>query len=201
RLTLLKPDRPQYKEFLDALLEIYRKGKAIASDKRLTEASRCARVEQLVDAVCDCTGARFADETKPTDEAEKDFFFDLTHEIVRLMSDDELFTFVIHPEADGTNNISERQLRDPAQDRATGQTNKTERGARRRTVITSVLDSLRAHVPKLTLKTALEELNRWQQTGISCFRRLVNKLKLPALNLPDKIQSPLELLVPLNDTG
>ncbi|MCE2795247.1 MAG: hypothetical protein LW816_07965, partial [Planctomyces sp.] len=38
----------------------------------------------------------------------KDFFFDLTHEIVRLMSDDELFTFVIHPEADGTNNISER---------------------------------------------------------------------------------------------
>lgn len=200
RLTLLKPDRPQYKEFLDALLEIYRKGKAIASDKRLTEASRCARVEQLVDAVCDCTGARFADETKPTDEAEKDFF-NLTHEIVRLMSDDELFTFVIHPEADGTNNISERQLRDPAQDRATGQTNKTERGARRRTVITSVLDSLRAHVPKLTLKTALEELNRWQQTGISCFRRLVNKLKLPALNLPDKIQSPLELLVPLNDTG
>jgi transposase len=47
RLTLLKPDRPQYKEFLDALLEIYRKGTAIASDKRLTEASRCARVEQL----------------------------------------------------------------------------------------------------------------------------------------------------------
>jgi len=157
-------------------------------------------VEQLVDAVCDCTGARFADETRPTDVTEKDFF-NLTHEIVRLMSDDELFTFVIHPEADGTNNISERQLRDPAQDRATGQTNKTERGARRRTVITSVLDSLRAYVPKLTLKTALEELNRWHQTGISCFRRLVNTLKLPALNLPDKIQSPLELLVPLNNTG
>lgn len=200
RLTLLKPDRPQYKEFLDALLEIYRKAKAIAADKRLSEAGRRARVEQLVDAVCDCTGARFADETRPTDDAEKDFF-NLTHEIVRLMSDDELFTFVIHPEADGTNNISERQLRDPAQDRATGQTNKTERGARRRTVITSVLDSLRAYVPKLTLKTALEELNRWHQTGISCFRRLVNTLKLPALNLPDKIQSPLELLVPLNNTG
>lgn len=200
RLTLLKPDRPQYKEFLDALLEIYRKGKAIAADKRLSEAGRRARVEQLVDAVCDCTGARFADETKPADEVEKDFF-NLTHEIVRLMADDELFTFVIHPEADGTNNISERQLRDAAQDRVTGQTNKTERGARRRTVITSVLDSLRAHVPKLTLKTALEELHRWQQTGISCFRRLVKKLKLPALELPQKIHSPLELLVPLNNTG
>jgi transposase len=197
RLTLLKPERIQYKDFVESLLSIYRKGKAIAADKRLSEAGRRARVEQLVDAVCDCTGARFSDETKPADDAEKDFF-NLTHEIVRLMSDDELFTFVIYPEADGTNNISERQLRDAAQDRVTGRTNKTERGARRRTVITSVLDSLRAYVPNLTLKTVLKELDHWQKTGISCFRRLVKKLKLPALRLPEKILSPLELLVPLN---
>lgn len=197
RLTLLKPERRQYETFVDSLLEIYRKGKAIAADKRLSEVGRRAHVEHLVDAVCHCTGARFADETKPTDEAEKDFF-NLTHEIVRLMSDDELFTFVIYPEADGTNNISERQLRAPAQDRVTGRTNKTERGARRRTVITSVLDSLRAHVPRLTLKTVLNELDRWQKTGISCFRRLVKKLKLPALSLREKIVSPRELLVPLN---
>jgi hypothetical protein len=200
RLTLLKPDRPQYREFLDALLDIYRQGKAIASDKRLSEAGRLARVEQLVDAVCDCTGARFTDETKPADEVEKDFV-NLTHEIVRLMADDELFTYAIHPEADGTNNASERQLRDSAQHRLTGQTNKTERGARRRTVITSVLDSLRVHLPKLTLKTAQEELDRWQRMGISCFRRLVKKLRLPAISLPEKIASPLELLVPLINTG
>lgn len=200
RLTLLKPERQQYKHFVEALLSIYRKGKAIAADKRLSEAGRRTRVQQLVDAVCDCTGARFADGTKPADEAEKDFC-NLTHEIIRLMSVDELFTFVIHPEADGTNNISERQLRGPAQDRVTGQTNKTERGARRRTVITSVLDSLRAHLPKLTLKTVLTELARWQEEGISCFRRLVKKLKLPPLILHEKIVSPLELLVPLNNTG
>lgn len=200
RLTLRKPERKHYQTFVDSLLEIYRKGKAIAADKRLSEAGRRARVEQLVDAVCDCTGDRFADETKPADDAEKDFF-NLTHEIIRLMADDELFTFVIHPEADGTNNISERQLRSAAQDRVTGQTNKTERGAQRRTVITSVLDSLRAHVPKLTLKTALEELHRWQQTGISCFRRLVKKLKLKPADLPNDVLSPLQLLVPLNNTG
>jgi hypothetical protein len=200
RLTLLKPDRLQYKTFLDALLDIYRTGKAIAADKRLSEAGRRARVDQLVDAVCECTGDRFADETKPADEVEKEFL-NLTHEIVRLMSDDELFTFVIHPEADGTNNVSERQLRNPAQDRATGQTNKTPRGARRRTVITSVLDSLRSYVPKLTLRTAMEELNRWQQTGISCFRRLVEKLQLLPLDLPENIQSPLELLVPDHGSG
>ena len=200
RLTLLKPDRKQYQTFLDALLEIYRQGKAIAADGRLSEAGRRSRVEHLVEAICDCTGDRFADETKPTDETEKEFF-NLTHEIVRLLGDDELFTFVIHPEADGTNNISERQFRDPAQDRATGQTNKTERGARRRTIITSVLDSLRLRLPELTLMAVQAELNLWQQTGISCFRRQVQKLKLPPLDLPDQIQSPLELLVPLSNTG
>ena len=195
RLTLLKPNRQRYRNFLDALLDIYRWGKAIAADKRLSETGRRARVEQLVDAVCHCTGVRFSDATTPTDDVERDFF-NLTHEIVRLLGEDELFTYAIHPEADGTNNISERQLRNPAQDRLTGQTNKTERGARRRTVITSVLDSLRLHLPKLTLKTAQEELARWQQTGISCFRQLVKRL-----NLPEKIQSPLELLVPLTSTG
>lgn len=200
RLTLLKPNRPRYRQFLDSLLDIYRRGKAIAADKRLSEAGRRARADQLVDAVCHCTGARFADVTTPTDDVERDFF-NLTHEIVRLLGEDELFTYAIHPEADGTNNISERQLRDPAQDRLTGQTNKTERGARRRTVITSVLDSLQLHVPKLTLKTAQEELARWQQTGLSCFRRLVKQLKLPPLSLPGTIQSPLELLVPLTNTG
>jgi len=56
-------------------------------------------------------------------------------------------------------------------------------------------------LPNFTLKTALEELDPWQQTSNSCFRRLVKKLKLPPFDLPDKIHSPLELLVPLNNAG
>ena len=88
------------------MLDIYRRGKAIAADKRLSEAGR-RRVEKLVDAVCDCTGARFSDSSVPGDEAKQDFF-NLTQEIVRLLGNDELFTYVIHPQADGTNNESER---------------------------------------------------------------------------------------------
>ena len=118
-----------------------------------------------------------------------------------LVNEDELFTYVIYPEADGTNNESERSLRNPAQDRRTGQTNKTESGARRRTVITSVLDSLRLYVPKLTLQAVLTELNHWRQEGISCFRRMVDSLKLPPLRLPEQVESPLDLLVPLKTTG
>gem|GEM_PF-1122028 len=131
----------------------------IAADKRLSEAGRRTRVVPLIDAIRDCTRARIADETKPADDAEKDFF-NLTHEIVRLLGGNELITFVIHPEADGTNTISERQVRDAAQDRLTGPTNTAERGARRYTLITSVPDSLRAYVTKLTLKSPLEELDR-----------------------------------------
>ncbi len=200
RLTLLKPDRRRYRQFLDALLNIYRQGKAIAADGRLSEAGRRLRVGQLVDAVCHCTGNRFSDHSIPSDDAEHDFF-NLTHEIVRLLGEEELFTYVIYPEADGTNNESERSLRRPAQNRSTGQTNKTEQGARRRTVITSVLDSLKLYLPKLTLHAALNEIDRWRQEGISCFRRVVDSLKLPPLKLPEHVQSPLELLVPLPSTG
>lgn len=200
RLTLLKPERRRYRQFLDALLDIYRRGKAIAADKRLSEAGRRTRAQQLVDAICDCTGARFSDVSTPSDEPEQDFL-NLTHEIVRLLGADELFTYVIHPEADGTNNESERSLRNPALDRRTGQTNKTEAGARRRTVISSVLDSLRVHLPTLTLQTVLAEIERWRQQGVSCFRRMVISLKLPPLSLPENIRSPLELLVPETGSG
>jgi hypothetical protein len=200
RLTLLKPERRRYRQFLDALLDIYRRGKVIAADKRLNEVGRRARVESLANAVCDCTGARFSDTSTPRDEAEQDFF-NLTHEIVRLLGEDELFIYAIYPDADGTNNESERTLRHPAQDRATGQTNKTVRGARRRTVITSVLDSLRVHLQQMTLQSVLTEINSWFRHGVSLFRRIVDSLKLPPLNLPDRVQSPLDLLVPLTGTG
>jgi hypothetical protein len=200
KLTLLQPKRSRYRRFLDSLLDIYRQGKAIAADKRLSEAGRRARVEQLVNAICDCTGDRFADSSPPSDDAERDFL-NLTHEIVRLLGNDELFTYAIYPEADGTNNESERTLRHPSQDRDTGQTNKTLRGARRRTVISSVLDSLREHLPKLTLQTVLAEIERWQQQGVSCFRRMVASLNLPPLNLPENVGSPLDLLVPNSDSG
>ena len=66
-------------------------------------------------------------------------------------TDMRLPCYAIHPEVDGTNNISERHLRQPAQARHTGQTNKTALGARRRSFINSVIDSLRLHLPQLTL--------------------------------------------------
>ena len=47
----------------------------------------------------------------------------LVNELVRLLLADELFTFVLDPAVDPTNNLSERILRNPAQDRKAGRTN------------------------------------------------------------------------------
>lgn len=44
-------------------------------------------------------------------EFESELLSNLVHELVRLLGEDELFTFVLHPEATGTNNEAERSLR------------------------------------------------------------------------------------------
>ena len=107
------------------------------------------------------------------------------------MGDEELFTFVIHPQAESTNNGSERHLRSPAQDRDSGRGSKTVHGARRRTVVASVLDSLRLSLPRFTLRAVLEELCRWRETGASCFHRLAASLSLPP---PDPCRDAGDLL-------
>jgi hypothetical protein len=82
----------------------------------------------------------------------------LLNEMGRLLLAEQLFTFVTAPPAAqpngethpvaGTNNESERTLRNPAEARDTGRTNKTSAGTRWRTIVTSVLESLRLDLPK-----------------------------------------------------
>ena len=82
---------------------------------------------------------------------------------------EELFTFVLEPQVEPTNNSSERRLKTPAQDRKCGRTNKTAAGAHRRSVIVSVLESLRANLERFTLPSVLEEVTRWMREGMSRF--------------------------------
>ena len=96
-------------------------------------------------------------------------FANLLNELIERMMDEELFTFVLNPEVDPTNNLPERLQRSPAQDRDAGRTSKTAAGAHRRSVIVSVLESLRTNLPEFTLERVLEEVERWMQEGISLF--------------------------------
>src|SRR5476649_462679 len=93
-------------------------------------------------------------------------FTNLVNELGRLVMAEELFTFVLEPAVEATNNLSERNLRSPAQDRKAGRTNKTARGAHRRSVIVSVLQSLRENLEKFNLTTVLDEIGRWMKEGL-----------------------------------
>ncbi len=184
KLALLYPRRKTYQRFLDQLLELYHDAKRAAADGRLGEAGRQQRVAELEGRLCDLCLPYWRDTTADLNGPEHDFS-KLVNELLRLMEAEELFTFVLQPAVQPTNNGSERQLRNPAQDRKAGRTNKTTTGAHRRSVIVSVLESLRASLPQFNLTTVLAEVQRWLTEGISSFARLwhaIQEREAAALN-------------------
>jgi transposase len=187
KLTLLEPENDDYRRLADRLLEIYRKACRVQQDRRLSDAGRQRKVVELDDEIVElCGPAWFAE--LPQSEGAADDYRLLINELMRLMIDRQLFTFVTAtpvktPRGEtvsvpGTNNESERTLRSPAQARDTGRTNKTLRGARRRTVVVSVLESLRQYLHTFTLSSVIDEIQQWAAEGRSCFEKLARKLRL-----------------------
>jgi len=170
RLALLYPRSKKYRRFLDRLLQLFYDAKRIAKDGRLAEAGRKQRIADLEDRLCKLCRPYWRDTTSDMKPHERDFT-NLVNELVRLLMAEELFTFVLEPEVEATNNFSERLLRGPAQDRKAGRTSKTASGAHRRSVIVTVLESLRANLKEFNLTTVLAEVNRWMEEGISLFAR------------------------------
>ena len=168
KLALMYPSESTYQGFLDGLLEIYRAGKRSAADGRLGDAGRKHRVAELEGRLCELLLPYPLETTAAMLPHERDFT-NLVNELSRLVMAEELFTFVLEPTVEATNNLSERNLRSPAQDRKAGRTNKTAKGAHRRSVIVSVLQSLRVNLANFSLTAVLEETGRWMKAGLSLF--------------------------------
>jgi transposase len=186
KLTLQDPSRADFRTFTDRLLEIYRAACRLQRDQRFSDAGRANQVAVLDDEILFlCTEMAIADPL-PVERLDHAFGL-LVCEVLRLMMKQELFTFVTVPPVpqpngttkpvDGTNNEAERTLRAAAQARQTGRTNKTSNGARRQTIVTSVLESLRLYLPTFTLGSVLAELKRWWADGRSCFEKLLKNRK------------------------
>jgi transposase len=201
KLTLQDPGNADYRTFTDRLLAIYRAACRVQRDGRLGDAGRAQKVSLLEDEIFElCTAKWFADDLAEGLENDQRL---LMSEVIRLMLQQQLFTFVTAPPVTqpngttqpvaGTNNEAERTLRGAAQARKTGRTNKTSNGARRQTIVTSVLESLRLYLPTFTLASVVEELERWWATGRSCFEDLLEKLQLPG---PQGKQPILDQLFP-----
>jgi transposase len=170
RLALLYPHKKKYQRFLDELLALYRDAKRESADGRLGPTGRQERVTDLENRLMElCLPYQGATSAEMTPQ-ERDFV-NLVNELLGRLLDGELFTFVLHPEVEPTNNFTERLQRHPAQERKAGRTSKTAAGAQRRSVIVSVLESLRANLEVFTLSSVLEEVQHWLSEGTSLFAR------------------------------
>ena len=201
KLTLEEPTNAEFRSFADRLLEIYRSACRVQRDGRLSDAGRARKVAELDDEILELCGPIWFAELPPQTGAADDYRL-LCNELMRLMLSEQLFTFVtaapittakgeVLPVA-GTNNEAERTLRTAAEARKTGRTNKTFGGARRQTIVVSVLESLRQQLPDFTLATVIAEVQGWFATGQSRFAKL-----LAALSLAPPTSSILDRLLPV----
>jgi hypothetical protein len=172
----------------------------VQRDGRLGDAGRARKVAALEDEVLELCGPLWLAELPALEGLDNDYRL-LVNEVMRRLLAEQLFTFVTAqpveqpngatPTVAGTNNEAERTLRNPAEARKTGRTSKTVRGARRPTIVTSVLESLRPYLTTFTLPNVIEEVQGWIATGRSCFEEFLEKLGLP---LP--AQSILDQILP-----
>jgi transposase len=175
KLTLQDPKNTSYRDLADRLLEIYRTACRIQRDGRYSDTGRAAKVAALDDEILELCGTEHFAEAAKLSEIENDHRL-LVAEVFRLMIAKQLFTFVTAAPVEqpngkttlvsGTNNEAERSLRNPAQARKTGRTNKTKDGARRQSIVTTVLESLRVYLPTFTLASVVAELQRWTESGL-----------------------------------
>lgn len=176
RLTLEAPENEAYRHLADELLSIYRDAKKLSADGRYAEAGRKAKVAELDDRVLETCGGGWTG-TSVGIQGHQGDYHRLCNELIRLMIDGELFVFVIDSQVAGTNSASERQLRSSALARRTGRTNKTPSGARRQSIISSVIESIGKQLPKFNLASVIDEVRRWTAVGQSCFEEKLASLR------------------------
>ena len=173
QLALQNPDQSAYAEFLDALTAIYRQAVQYQKDRRLSvgREQRARELQEAIKGLC----PRHGEKIDPTMAEHEATFIRLQNELAGNV--EKLFVFVIHPQVEPTNNISERTIRREAEIRKGGRTSKTAKGATRRGIIMSVLMSLRRRFANFTLKDLLDEVQQWIEAGQSIFEAELARMK------------------------
>jgi hypothetical protein len=173
QLALRNPDESAYAAFLDALMAIYRQAVQYQKDRRLSvgREQKARELQQAINDLC----PRHGDKIDPAMPEHEAAFIRLQNELAGNV--EKLFIFVIHPDVEPTNNISERMIRREAEIRKGGRTSKTTKGATRRGIILSVLMSLRQRFARFTLKHLLNEVQQWIEAGQSIFEAELARMK------------------------
>ena len=195
KLALQHPDEQEYAEFLDQLCSIYADAKELraahaadvdaGSEKTPRELEAiitklqariealCTRYEEPIIKSKEETSA--TNTVRPATPQHVETFILPQRELMNSL--DCLFMFVAHPDVEPTNNRSERNVRREAEIRKGARTSKTKKGAKRRSVIVTVLASLQTRFEKFTLSTLLAEVTGWLETDRSIFEQELKNLE------------------------
>jgi DNA-binding protein H-NS len=173
KLMLQHPENTEYKDFLDDLYQIYQQAVRWQKDQRLSvgRSDKVNRLKTRIRKLCREAGTPIDKDTMPTHQQT---FIRLQNELVNGI--ESLFVFVRHPQVEPTNNRSERNVRREAEVRKGGRTSKSKLGAKRRSIIMTVLATLNTRFKPFTLDALLNEIERWMETGISIFQAELDEI-------------------------
>jgi len=160
----------------------------LRNDTRLST-GRPAKVAKLSERLLAMGDAFFTEFRADEDEELSDDAAKMLNLITEFSTNvEKMFVFVLHPQVEPTNNVSEQGLRDESMARKASRTSKTEKGAKRRGVILSVLASLKKQLSEFTLSTVIAEVLNWRRIGVSLFEEMLNNLRAaspaPSVALP-----------------
>ncbi len=173
KIMLMHPEKKEYEKFFKKLLKIFREAKKTKSNEKLSFKNKENKVEKYLQRIkILCNKA----ETKMNKETDEDVrkFVNLQKRLVK--NKHELFTFVT-TEIEPTNNTAEQGLRGIAKSRNNYQTSKTKKGATKRSIITSVLASLKQNLEEFSIHSVTEEVKSWMETGESLFEKQLKTLQ------------------------
>ena len=195
KLALQNPEHTEYAEFLDQLCAIYDDAKQLRDAHQAGETPEtpinevvkqlqtrvealCAKHEEPIVKSEPVDGEPAGSErrlVRPPTPSHRETFILLQRELIGNL--DRLFVFVEHPDVEPTNNRSERNVRREAEIRKGARTSKTPLGAKRRSVIVTVLAILYTRIKKFTLANMLAEIDRWLQVGRSIFEQELQSIQ------------------------
>jgi hypothetical protein len=160
----------EYEEFLKSLGKIFSESKKLKQKdfSHPEKEKQIILMKKKISKICTRKDEKMNKKTKKNHRK----FVNLQKRLVRNV--DSLFTFVLHEGVDPTSNRAERGLRKTALQRNAYQTSKSETGAKRLSILTSVMTSLNQSLPNFSLDSVLEEVSSWQLSGSSLFQ---NQLK------------------------
>ena len=170
------PNQKKYKEFFEKLFKLFCEGKDVKKDEKMNEEEKIQKVQEFkiqIDVLCT------KKDVKLKKRSRKDYreFVNLQKNLIRNLN--SLFTFIT-TDADPTNNQAEREFRSTAQARNNYRTNKTAKGAERRSIIMTVLMSLKKSLPIFSLEAITEECIKWREKSKSLFQKQLEYLQLKA---------------------